>query len=102
MRRKRIKAAKKAKLAKIKEAQSQINHEDNSQEKNDPKDIDATIKNGLKKINKSIMKKDDRFKDVIGKISKIKRKADANKAKEDNIEAKKKKNVDKKKSVKLI
>ncbi|CAB3225348.1 unnamed protein product [Arctia plantaginis] len=96
MRRKRIKAAKKAKLAKIKEVQSQIKNEDISQKKNDPEDIDATIKDGLKKINKSLMKKDDRFKNVIGKISKIKRKAVANNA-EDESEKKKKNNVNKKK-----
>ncbi|KAI8440784.1 hypothetical protein MSG28_009112 [Choristoneura fumiferana] len=44
-------------------------------------DIDASIKEGLKKVNKNLMKKDERFKDVIGKISKIKKKAEAVKQK---------------------
>lgn len=84
MRRKRIKAAKKAKLAKIQQIQSQIKsqeeagqtHNDNRVREMETQDIDATIKVNLKKVNKSLMKKDDRFKDVIGKITKIKRKAD--------------------------
>ncbi|KAJ2945288.1 hypothetical protein O0L34_g9368 [Tuta absoluta] len=91
MRRKRIKAAKKAKLAKIKELQSQIKQTDISDPKDHSrieteipeKDIDSTIKDNLKKVNKSLMKKDDRFKNVIGKISKIKRKADNVKQKEE-------------------
>ncbi|XP_075982298.1 putative ATP-dependent RNA helicase Dbp45A [Anticarsia gemmatalis] len=93
MRRKRIKAAKKAKLAKLKQVQSQIKNEDSTQDRlhNETEDIDASIKSGLKKVNKSLMKKDDRFKNVIGKISKIKRKADNVKAKEVSDSAKKKK-----------
>ncbi|KAJ8720850.1 hypothetical protein PYW08_006315 [Mythimna loreyi] len=80
MRRKRIKAAKKAKLARIKEVQSQIQTQNSAQSEdrlqNEPQDIDASIKDSLKKVNKTLMKKDDRFKDVIGKITKIKRKAE--------------------------
>ncbi|XP_038218988.1 probable ATP-dependent RNA helicase Dbp45A [Zerene cesonia] len=82
MRRKRIKAAKKAKLAKIKEIQAQIKDEGAKQNESDRlqqseiEDIDKTIKDGLKRVNKTLMKKDDRFKNVIGKINKIKRKAE--------------------------
>lgn len=83
MRRKRVKAAKKAKLAKIKEIQAQIKNQDQAREsdadrpqENETQDIDKTIKDNMKKINKSLMKKDDRFKNVIGKISKIKQKAE--------------------------
>ncbi|XP_045520456.1 probable ATP-dependent RNA helicase Dbp45A isoform X2 [Pieris brassicae] len=83
MRRKRIKAAKKAKLAKIKEIQGQIKNQDQEKQndserllQNESEDIDKTIKDSMKKVNKSLMKKDDRFKNVIGKISKIKRKAE--------------------------
>uniref|UniRef100_A0A2H1VJ25 RNA helicase n=1 Tax=Spodoptera frugiperda TaxID=7108 RepID=A0A2H1VJ25_SPOFR len=99
MRRKRIKAAKKAKLAKIKEVQAQIQADRPSKEENrlhnDAEDIDTSIKEGLKKVNKTLMKKDDRFKDVIGKITKIKRKADNVKAKKDLevSSAKKKKKI---------
>ncbi|XP_049878398.1 probable ATP-dependent RNA helicase Dbp45A [Pectinophora gossypiella] len=90
MRRKRIKAAKKAKLAKIKQLQTQMKeqgegvgqNDDSRVRQSETEDIDATIKDGLKKVNKSLMKKDDRFKNVIGKISKIKRKADNVKEKE--------------------
>ncbi|XP_059061046.1 probable ATP-dependent RNA helicase Dbp45A [Achroia grisella] len=101
MRRKRVKAAKKAKLAKIKQIQSKIN-EEGEQEDNrlrqreiEDKDIDVSIKDGMKKVNKSLMKKDDRFKNVIGKISKIKRKANTVKElKTENMSRKKKrKNV---------
>ncbi|XP_072945422.1 probable ATP-dependent RNA helicase Dbp45A isoform X2 [Epargyreus clarus] len=95
MRRKRMKAAKKAKLAKIKELQAQIkndnketgqDNENRLQEKET--DIDSTIKDGLKKVNKTLMKKDDRFKGVIGKIVKIKRKADNVKQKAENAKQK--------------
>ncbi|CAH0591682.1 unnamed protein product [Chrysodeixis includens] len=78
-RRKRIKAAKKAKLARIKQVQADIKDQGPQNEDRlqpGPEDIDATIKNELKKVNKTLMKKDDRFKNVIGKITKIKRKAD--------------------------
>ncbi|XP_039748371.1 probable ATP-dependent RNA helicase Dbp45A [Pararge aegeria] len=81
MRRKRIKTAKKAKLAKIKEIQARIKDEEARQD--DPKttptdtdNIDATIKKNMKKVNKTLMKKDERFKNVIGNLSKIKRKAE--------------------------
>ena len=99
MRRKRIKAAKKAKLAKIKEVQAQIQtqnpvlSEDRLQ--NAVQDIDASIKDSLKKVNKTLMKKDDRFKDVIGKISKIKRKAENVKIKQDVTDSGKKKKANK-------
>lgn len=82
MRRKRIKAAKQAKLAKIKQLQSQITNQksetenENRLHNDETEDIDKTIKAGLKKVTKSLMKNDDRFKNVIGKITKIKRKAD--------------------------
>ncbi|CAG9782485.1 unnamed protein product [Diatraea saccharalis] len=103
MRESRIKAAKKAKLAKIKELQghmkeAEARQEDDSRlqttERGD-KDIDASIKDGMKKVNKNFMKKDKRFKDVIGKISKIKRKADKVKPQmaEEQVKKKKKKNV---------
>lgn len=102
MRRKRIKAAKKAKLAKIKQIQSEIKQgeetgksSDSRVQQNETEDIDATIKDGLKKVNKSLMKKDDRFKNVIGKISKIKRKAD-------NVKAQKVKDNVVKKKIKLV
>ncbi|XP_026495776.2 probable ATP-dependent RNA helicase Dbp45A [Vanessa tameamea] len=94
MRRKRIKAAKKAKLAKIKDIQAQIKaaetggQDTNRLQPSESEDIDATIKNGLKKVNKSLMKKDERFKDVIGKVSKIKRKAENMKLKQNSIEEK--------------
>ncbi|XP_047538843.1 probable ATP-dependent RNA helicase Dbp45A [Vanessa atalanta] len=94
MRRKRIKAAKKAKLAKIKDIQAQIKAgETGSQDTNrlqpsESEDIDANIKTGLKKVNKSLMKKDERFKDVIGKVSKIKRKAENMKLKQNSREEK--------------
>lgn len=92
MRRKRIKAAKKAKLAKIQQIQSQIKTQeqavrnDNSVREIETQDIDASIKDNMKKVNKSLMKKDDRFKNVIGKISKIKRKADNAKQNEEKKE----------------
>ncbi|XP_046970763.1 probable ATP-dependent RNA helicase Dbp45A [Vanessa cardui] len=95
MRRKRIKAAKKAKLAKIKDIQAQIkatetgDQDSNRLQPSEPEDIDATIKNGLKKVNRSLMKKDERFKDVIGKVSKIKRKAENMKLKQNSTEEKK-------------
>lgn len=96
MRRKRIKTAKKAKLEKIKQIQSQIKNEDVSSNRlKDTDDIDASIKDGLKKVNKSLMKKDDRFKNVIGKITNIKRKADHQKNKLEDINIKKKKKVKK-------
>lgn len=91
MRRKRIKVAKKAKLARIKEVQSQIQTQNPSQSEdrlqNEAQDIDASIKDSLKKVNKTLMKKDDRFKDVIGKITKIKRKAENVKIKKDVAES---------------
>lgn len=99
-----MKAAKKAKLAKIKEMQAQIKGEgagqsDNSRlqpsEKED--DLDATIKEGLRQVNRGLMKKDDRFKGVIGKIGKIKKKAENVKA---NMEKEHKKSKKKKVSVK--
>ncbi|XP_026751796.1 probable ATP-dependent RNA helicase Dbp45A [Galleria mellonella] len=101
MRRKRIKAAKKAKLARIKQIQSKMKEDteqrDNrlQQSETEDGDIDASIKDGMKKVNKSLMKKDDRFKNVIGKISKIKRKANTVKEiKTENMPRKKKrKNV---------
>ncbi|XP_050355560.1 probable ATP-dependent RNA helicase Dbp45A [Nymphalis io] len=92
MRRKRIKAAKKAKLAKIKDIQAQIksaetgDNDTNRLQPSESEDIDVTIKNGLKKVNKSLMKKDERFKDVIGKVSKIKRKAENIKSKQNSKE----------------
>ncbi|XP_023953163.2 probable ATP-dependent RNA helicase Dbp45A isoform X2 [Bicyclus anynana] len=92
MRLKRIKAAKKAKLAKIKEIQAQIKSDETKQDntihvpQTNTEDIDATIKQSMKKVNKSLMKKDDRFKNVIGKISKIKRKAEN--AKQKSLEEK--------------
>ncbi|XP_034836563.1 probable ATP-dependent RNA helicase Dbp45A [Maniola hyperantus] len=96
MRRKRIKVAKKAKLAKIKQIQAQIKKDEEGQD--DPnlsqqtEDIDATIKKSMRKVNKTLMKKDDRFKNVIGKISKIKRKAEKVKQKSvEDREIKKKK-----------
>ncbi|XP_041970093.1 probable ATP-dependent RNA helicase Dbp45A [Aricia agestis] len=80
MKRKRIKAAKKAKLAKIKQIQAQLKNEEAKSEENrlqpDIEDIDQTIKGEMKKVNKTFMKKDPRFKDFIGKVSKIKRKAE--------------------------
>ncbi|XP_053616607.1 probable ATP-dependent RNA helicase Dbp45A [Plodia interpunctella] len=97
MRRKRIKAAKKAKLAKIKQLQSQLKNEAGQIEENrlqptETEDIDASIKDGLKRVNKSLMKKDVRFKNVIGKISNIKRKAESVKeVKTENLPRKKKK-----------
>ncbi|XP_013141115.1 PREDICTED: probable ATP-dependent RNA helicase Dbp45A [Papilio polytes] len=93
MRRKRVKAAKKAKLEKIKQIQAQIknNKEDRLLPENE--NIDVSIKDGLKKVNKSLMKKDDRFKNVIGKIVKIKRKADNLKEKSVEKEVKRKKKV---------
>ncbi|CAH2055643.1 unnamed protein product, partial [Iphiclides podalirius] len=99
MRGRRIKAAKKAKLEKIKQIQAQIknNKEDgfDSSRLQPPilENIDASIKEGLKKVNKTLMKRDDRFKNVIGKISKIKRKAENVKQKsvEENESKKKKK-----------
>lgn len=102
MRRKRIKAAKKARLAKIKELQSQIKKDEPLQDRlqNEPENIDATIKEGMKKVNKTLMKKDDRFKNVIGKITKIKRKADNEKVKEEERAIKKKKK-DKKKNISI-
>ncbi|KAG7304932.1 hypothetical protein JYU34_010346 [Plutella xylostella] len=104
MRRKRVRAAKKAKLAKIKELQSQMKpdegtrQQENRLEQNGTEDIDASIKDGLRKVNKSLMKKDDRFKNVIGKITKIKRKAEnvakiQSKAQEKEQSRKKKKKV---------
>ncbi|XP_045504709.1 probable ATP-dependent RNA helicase Dbp45A [Colias croceus] len=101
MRHKRIKAAKKAKLAKIKEIQAQIKNDEMKQndsdrlQQNEMEDIDKTIKDGLRKVNKTLMKKDDRFKNVIGKISKIKRKAENIKQKtgEEKTSKKKKKVV---------
>ncbi|XP_045539381.1 probable ATP-dependent RNA helicase Dbp45A [Papilio machaon] len=79
MRRKRVKAAKKAKLEKIKQIQAQIKNkkEDNDRLQPENENIDVSIKDELKKVNKTLMKKDDRFKNVIGKISKIKRKAES-------------------------
>lgn len=98
MRRKRIKAAKKEKLAKIKQIQSEIKKGEETGQKDDNRlqpsetgDIDASIKEGLKKVNKSLMKKDERFKNVIGKISKIKRKAENIKVKTEKEPKKKKK-----------
>ncbi|CAH2087778.1 unnamed protein product [Euphydryas editha] len=91
MRRKRIKAAKKAKLAKIKDIQAQLKTTETEKDTNrleSETDIDATIKDSIKKVNKSLMKKDNRFKDVIGKISKIKRKAENLKAKQSKAEVK--------------
>ncbi|CAK1588971.1 unnamed protein product [Parnassius mnemosyne] len=82
MRRKKIKAAKKAKLAKIKQIQAEIKNtkedalDDSRLQPPTIENIDDSIKEGLKKVNKTLMKKDDRFKNVIGKISKIKRKAE--------------------------
>ncbi|KAJ8728760.1 hypothetical protein PYW07_006456 [Mythimna separata] len=101
MRRKRIKAAKKAKLARIKEVQSQIQTQNPSQSEdrlqNETQDIDASIKDGLKKVNKTLMKKDERFKGFIGKITKIKRKAEnvkiKNEVKESGLKKKKKGNI---------
>lgn len=99
-RRQRIKAAKKAKLAKIKNIQSQMNEDKsdaNTEERLRPcedKDIDSTIKEGLKKVNKRLMKQDERFKNVIGKITKIKQSANklqAKQAAEDMAPKKKKK-----------
>ncbi|XP_073954733.1 probable ATP-dependent RNA helicase Dbp45A isoform X2 [Choristoneura fumiferana] len=81
MRRKRIKAAKKAKLAKIKVLRESQIKSDTQNPLQESGDIDASIKEGLKKVNKNLMKKDERFKDVIGKISKIKKKAEAVKQK---------------------
>ncbi|KAL0879628.1 hypothetical protein ABMA27_003343 [Loxostege sticticalis] len=94
MRRKRVKAAKKAKLEKIKQLQAQMGKEEARQSDENrlqpsEKDIDTSIVDGLKKVNKGLMKKDDRFKNVIGKISKIKRKADN--AKNQNVEKEHKK-----------
>lgn len=110
MRRKRIKAAKKAKLAKLKELQTQMKPQDGGDRKGQDNnrlqqketqdgDIDVHIVQGLKKVNKSLMKKDDRFKNVIGKISKIKRKADnatkmQSKVGEKEAKKRKKKSVD--------
>ncbi|XP_013171645.1 PREDICTED: probable ATP-dependent RNA helicase Dbp45A, partial [Papilio xuthus] len=94
MRRKRVKAAKKAKLEKIKQIQAQIkDKKEDDRLQPESENIDASIKDELKKVNKSLMKKDDRFKNVIGKISKIKRKADNMKEKSvEEKEIKKKKN----------
>ncbi|KAG6461469.1 hypothetical protein O3G_MSEX012650 [Manduca sexta] len=98
MRRKRIKAAKKEKLSKIKQLQSQFKNDEEGKNEDrlismetEDADIDKTIKDNLKKVNKTLMKKDDRFKNVIGKISKIKRKADNAKQKLEANEIKKKK-----------
>ncbi|VVC98137.1 unnamed protein product [Leptidea sinapis] len=95
MRRKRIKAAKKAKLAKIKEIQAQTKKEEEREnerlQNNETEDIDVSIKQGLKKVNKTLMKKDERFKNVIGKISKIKRKAE--RVRQKDGDSKKKKGV---------
>ncbi|KAJ0172552.1 hypothetical protein K1T71_011691 [Dendrolimus kikuchii] len=98
MRRKRVKAAKKAKLAKIKELQCQLKkekgeHDDRQQQKETDDNLDDSIKDGLKKVNKTLMKKDDRFKNVIGKISKIKRKAENAKVQKDITTKKKKKRI---------
>ncbi|CAG5053983.1 unnamed protein product [Parnassius apollo] len=99
MRRKKIKAAKKAKLAKIKQIQAEIKNtkedalDDSRLQPPSTENIDDSIKEGLKKVNKTLMKKDDRFKNVIGKISKIKRKAENvnQKSVEENEMKKKKK-----------
>ncbi|XP_013192612.2 probable ATP-dependent RNA helicase Dbp45A [Amyelois transitella] len=100
MRRERIKAAKKAKLAKIKEMQSsgQWKNEkgqiDNRLQPTEMEHIDASIRDGMKKVNKRLMKKDDRFKNVIGKICNIKRKAEnVKEVKTENLPKKKKKVV---------
>ncbi|XP_063831861.1 probable ATP-dependent RNA helicase Dbp45A [Ostrinia nubilalis] len=97
MRRKRVKEAKKAKLEKIKQLQAQMaskeetGQSDGNRLQPSETDIDASIKEGLKKVNKGLMKKDDRFKNVIGKISKIKRKAENVKNQTVDKEHKKKK-----------
>lgn len=91
MRRKRAKAAKKVKLAKIKAIQEQLKIAETGKvtDRLEPHaDIDATIKDSIKKVNKSLMKKDDRFKDVIGKVSKIKRKAENMKTKQNQVKDK--------------
>ncbi|XP_068622904.1 probable ATP-dependent RNA helicase Dbp45A [Battus philenor] len=102
MRRKRAKLAKKTKLEKIKQIQEQMKGKkddatDHSRlQSGESEDIDASIRDGLKKVNKTIMKKDERFKNVIGKITKIKRKADNMKQKsveENEIKKKKKKKI---------
>ncbi|KPJ07012.1 putative ATP-dependent RNA helicase Dbp45A [Papilio machaon] len=101
MRRKRVKAVKKAKLEKIKQIQAQIKNkkEDNDRLQPENENIDVSIKDELKKVNKTLMKKDDRFKNVIGKISKIKRKAESIEKKsveEKEMKRKKKKVLSKK------
>ncbi|XP_045453364.1 probable ATP-dependent RNA helicase Dbp45A [Melitaea cinxia] len=91
MRRKRAKAAKKVKLAKIKAIQEQLKIAETGKvtDRLEPHaDIDATIKDSIKKVNKSLMKKDDRFKDVIGKVSKIKRKSENMKTKQNQVKDK--------------
>ncbi|KOB75028.1 putative ATP-dependent RNA helicase Dbp45A [Operophtera brumata] len=85
MRRKRIKLAKKEKLAKIKDIQAQIKRDEPQDRLHTDQDIDASIKDGLKKVNRTLMKKDDRFKNFIGKITTIKRKADSVKARENKV-----------------
>ncbi|KAL4703338.1 hypothetical protein ACJJTC_013104 [Scirpophaga incertulas] len=66
MKRKRIKAAKKSKLAKIKQIQSQMKldkpEEVGQQSERENKEIDTQIKDSLRKVNKTLMKSDDRFK----------------------------------------
>ncbi|OWR48253.1 probable ATP-dependent RNA helicase Dbp45A [Danaus plexippus] len=92
MRRKRVKAAKKAKLEKIKKIQADMKEkEENTGDGPREEDIDSSIRTGYKKVNKKLMKKDDRFKDVIGKMSKIKRKAENIKEKSDDRNVRKKK-----------
>lgn len=105
MRRKRIKEAKKAKLLKIKETQSKLKKEEGQAQnrleiKETEDNIDESIKEGLKNVNKNLMKKDDRFKGVIGKISKIKRKAENVKRQTERDVVTKKKKSEKKKIIK--
>lgn len=75
LRRQRIKAAKRAKLERIKQ-NMQSNNMTAMTKPVEPSDdrIDESIKRGVKLINRKLMKKDNRFKNVIGKVAMVTKK----------------------------